>query len=160
MDFNNLANTMEIKYLELLSSLLKSGEIDVDKAREISQEFFLLLPFENFDDIKNKIEEINIRNNKFSGLIKLFLYFSFAGLLNCFSCFPTSPGSKTLLLFSNIMPFIEVLLYFRSRWDNQGSPALKYSSGRKHKQHTQNGKEQNCYVGNGVAGKFENALFL
>ena len=68
MDFNNLANTMEIKYLELLSSLLKSGEIDVDKAREISQEFFLLLPFENFDDIKNKIERFLVKNKEFENL--------------------------------------------------------------------------------------------
>src|SRR3989344_3413055 len=68
MDFNKFANSIEIEYLERLSSLLKSGEIDVDKARKISKEFLLLLPFESLDDIKSKIGGFLAENMKFENL--------------------------------------------------------------------------------------------
>ena len=68
MDLEKIANSIELEYLKILSIFLKSGQINVDKARETTQEFLLLLPFKDFDDIKTKINQFLVKNKEFKDL--------------------------------------------------------------------------------------------
>lgn len=63
-----MVKKVDIEYLRILSSLLKTGQMKASEAKKNAQAFLELLPFETYDTMKAKITSFTTIHPQFNAL--------------------------------------------------------------------------------------------